>query len=477
MPNNNANTNSRGFLTYFMIFLLLIVATFLVIVTFMMMSPFSNVLGFKYVYYSREKAYTRVTDSYDVNPEVDGSTYAKIFLGTTDMYINGDNVYVKVLRSNKVSEPYLKYNCNIMGFARNGQETDAIYSCKKDSGIVTVTVEKPSTFLNFKQDVGISILIPSEASYDEYLNNFTIHVTNKSGDVYLGNSTKLPAGNSEIKISGVDFKSNSGSLIINKFFNPTIKKVFFNSDSGAINTAIETLTVSESLEVYSSKGRINFNKLISNGNTILSLANAKFKVAEITANNVEFSIKDGYFDVDTINGNLISNNSLNDFGYAQLNIKKVAGDVSLPFAGNAKIKINEISGQTFISGKGCSLNLSNINAAYIETTSGNVNITKQNDLVLTVKTVSGNIKVNYNISSVYDNRINLESQKGNIKFNIKPSASCKFVMKNTKGEYKTKKSVDNKILSGSFANPFEFNFGSNQINLTTDGNIVLDLIK
>ena len=472
MPNNNANTNSRGFLTYFMIFLLLIVATFLVIVTFMMMSPFSNVLGFKYVYYSREKAYTNVIESYGAEPGTD-----KIFDGLTDIYVNGDNVFVKVLRSNKVSEPYLKYNCNIMGFARNGQETEADFSCKKSGGIVTVTVEKPATFLNFKQDVGIQILIPSEDAFNNKLSNVTIHVTNKSGDVYLGNPIELPAGNSNMKIKGIDFKSNSGSLIINKFFNPTINKIFFNSDSGAINTALETLTVSENLEVYSSKGRINFNKLASNGNTILSLANAKFKAAEITANNVEFSIKDGYFDVGTINGNLISNTSLNNFGYAQLNITKITGDVSIPFAGNAKIKINEISGQTFISGKGCSLNLSNINAAYIETISGNVNITRQNDLVLTVKTVSGNIKVKYNNSSVVNNRINLESQKGNMTFNIKPNAACTFVMKNIKGEYKTKKSVDNKILSGSFANPFVFNGGSNQINLTTDGKIALDLIK
>ena len=290
----------KGFTTYLVILLLLIVTAFLITVCVMFFSPFKNVLGFKYFSYRTEKYYYNETTNLDSEGKID-------FTQLNEINIDCNYANVELIRYVKLDFPAIKITNKAVGFAKSSQDTDFNFSILYDedkSNTINVTIDEPEGFLYFSKDVKVSLLIPS--SYDHSFENVKINVINTSSKVFIGNNGEVSKGETNIDIESINIKTNKGKTIVSNYVNTTFDEFFFKSESGSL--VVKSQIEVDNLSIYSKSGSIDFNKInyIGSDKVKFDLHNSKLEANEING-NINLSIKSGYLDIKKLNGSLIAN--------------------------------------------------------------------------------------------------------------------------------------------------------------------------
>jgi len=465
----------KGFGSYLFVLFLSIIATFLVIVTVMLFSPFHNILGFKYFAFKEDKVIT----------EIDANQEQPFNFQTVDK-INIDCSFakVKVVRYYNIDTYGFRFENYISGFAREDQDTDftyEVYYTDDSMKEINVDVHEPEGFLYFNKNLTVSILVSTKINYS--LENTEINITNTTGDIYIGNNTKTVSLEGQdfknyISIGSLNVKTNDGRIVILPYVNEVMNNLFIKTESGKVQSRIN-LNITNNCEIYSEKGRLDFKKLFinsNNGNTF-DLGNAKLYISHLKG-AIEFNYKNGYLDIDKFEGELSSNDAIQQMDKATINIKEFSGYLSLPFANNSKVNIGKVSEESeiYIHSKDGNIKINELysNVAKLETTTGDVSV-KTFGEDIDVKTTKGNINVTFDSDTILD-QINLVSKSGTVKFKVQSSLAFNLDVKNTKGEQRKDGKVDVSWLDKLTENPYSVNGGGKVVSIITNGNVVVSVI-
>lgn len=464
----------KGFGSYLFVLFLAIIATFLVLITVMLFSPFKNILGFKYFAFKESKIIT----------EIDAKEEEKFDFSTIDkININCNFAKVKVERAYNIDDYAFKFENNLSGFARSDQDTDFTYEINytdASKNEIDVKVHEPEGFLYFNKNLTISVLISTKKTYS--LDNTEININNTKGDVLIGNVTKTVniEGQNDanyITIGSLNVKTTSGDVTILPYTNSNIGKLFIKTNSGRITSNIN-LNLAYSWALYSNKGRIEFKEVTLNQYTAkLDLNNSKFYAEKISA-NAELYMKDGYFDVDIYNGDLSSNDALDQLSVGEINIKEYEGNLSLPYANASKINIKEVKADSeiYIHAKKGDINIGKLYAdvAKIETTSGDVKIHSYGKDV-DVKTTSGKINVTFDSDEIA-NSLDLQSKTGTVNLKVKSSLGFNLNVVDTNDQTRKDSKINIEWLDEVPDMPYGVNGGGKDINIKTNAKINISLI-
>lgn len=457
----------RGFGVYLLILLFMVILAFFVIVAILMLSPSTTILGFKYFVQRDSYALSKTSIDEDINYET-----------LQELDINCGYSNIEIIRSSKIEKPDIVISLNTYGFAKEKNNTD--FTCKTsfvegDTTKLSLEISEPSGFLFLSKDITITYRVPcSSATSFEHIN---LNVVNGSGRLVLGNSIEIQNFETNINFSSVNFKTNNGTLIINKFVGDQINKLFFKSEAGGIQN-YKDLTVNNRLQIFSTKGNLKLGSINYNGSEDIKmeLNNSKLTASQITG-NVLLDINGGYVDVDKLVGNLNSGDALNQMGRATINIKEVDGNISLPYSNSAILHFGKLTEgkQAYINGTTGNIVIDEINGAcWIETTKGNVSV-KTNSNDIWVKTQTGNIYVEYNNNEILD-KLDFISEKGSV--NLKVKSELKFILKvyNSKGELRSSSNIKIEFYDKNFQNPLVINEGTKFINITTNSKVYISLL-
>lgn len=463
----------KGFTTYLIVLLIAIVAAFLICVTVMMFSPFKSVLGIKYFVY-KDEAYV-----YHATGEESASDKLFNFETIEEINVNCRYADVKVERSTNVDKYALYFENRAQGFAKENQNTDFEYeiSYNDDSKtVLNIDIHEPEGFLYFNNNVTVHIWVPIASTYA--LENTEINVVSTSGDLYLGNPSEITnVGSNELGLNSFSFKTNGGKLKLNSFVEDTFDNIFVKGNKSVVDLTGE-IVVNDSFNLYTKAGRVLLGEIDvdSASEVVLNIGNANFKANSIIG-DINLFLKDGYFNLAKMDGNVISHDATQQMRSGVITINEiVSGNVSLPFLNGTTVNIKKIpaGSDIFVNSTSGNINIKETyGMVYVETKSGNVNVHTYADDIQ-IKTVSGDINVAFD-SSIIANGIDVETQKGKVDFKIRSQLACVLTVYNSKGELRNK-NIEIEWIANEFDIPLTINGGGELIVLTSDAKINISLL-
>ena len=437
-----------------------IIATFLVLVVVAIFSPFKDILGFKYFSF-KEKSYVY---------KVDGASQEDLinFENLKKININCNYADVKIERSDKTDKHALYFENYSVGFARADQDVSFSYDVYFTQGgkdELNVVVHEPEGLFFLSKNISICVYVPIQNEHNEvYKSSFehtAIDIINTSGNIYIGNNDKpdytIDSDALMININTLSIKKTAGKVLFRKYAGSNFGDVFIKTEKGTVE-AQNDLNINN-LNIFSSSAKFEMQKINFTGETaILDMGNSKFYAKEFSG-DINLSIQNGYFDLDVLNGTLISDNSENRMAKATIYIKDVKGSVSLPFAYKSRIDFDKIEEGSQLQIRG---------------TEGDINVhTYANDL--SVRTTTGDINVVFDSTEIFDG-IELTTITGEI--NLKLRSGLPFVLEvyDTKGKARSSEDVNVAWLSPGFLLPYTFNSGTKVVRVISDDEIFISLI-
>ena len=461
----------KGFGTYLFILLLMVVLAFLVIVAILMLSPSTTILGFRY--FIGRNNYTITKISTDDEQEINYSNLKEINFNVG--YSN-----IEIVRNSQIEKPVITIKTNVYGFAKEKDYKEFSYSAnfiESDTTKLNIEVSEPASFLYLSKDIMISYQLPS--TIETSLDQTKINVISDSGKLIIGNTSeiKIDDNYTEIKLKDINFKTNSGALVINKFVNNQIEELFFKSEGGRLENN-KALTITNNLNIYSTKGNLKLNEIYYEGTEKIQLdvKNSKLSASKITG-NIVLEIDEGYIDIDELNGNIESGESSNQMGRATINIGNLNGSVNFPSSNSAIIHLGKVleGKQVYINGTTGKITIDEMNGGcWVETTKGNINIVTNADDI-SVKTTTGDINVSYNANQIADG-LDFVSEKGKVNLKLNPELGFILSLFNSKGELRGSSNVDMSFYGNNFNNPLTVNSGTKNIKIATDSKISISLL-
>lgn len=461
----------KGFATYLVILLTAIIAAFFIIVTVMFFSPFKGILGFKYFMYNDHKDVQAI--NYD-NHTIQFDFY-NIDKVTVDC--NYANVFIK---RNNIDAGVVTIENKCSGFAREDQNTDFTYDVTfADSSYkeINIKVREPEGFLFFKKDISITINIAR--SRPQSLENTIIDINNTNGNVYVGKnvlSQEDMAHNPELSIKELNVKTVKGDLVIFNY-NKKIDRLFVKTTKG--NVEIYGNVKINELEIHSSQADIRL-AAIDVDSAVLDLDNSDFETKNLSAKRLDLSIYNGYFDVESFQGALTSNEMTYDMGKAEINIGKIDGYVSIPNANKAKIWFGEITknSQVYVRGYSPYVNIQNLSGmAFVETTTGDVNVSTSEDETtlprVNLKTGSGRIDLSYLRDALPNGGIVLETDTGYIEMKASSGLKCTLEVYWTSGEIRDSRDVYIEEYDTDFELPLKISGGGETLKVLSNRKFTL----
>ena len=465
----------KGFATYILILLMAIVATFLILIVVAIFSPFKDILGFKYFSF-KEKGYVYKVDGASKDDLINFENLKKI-------NINCNYADVKIERSDKTDKTALYFENYSVGFARADQDVSFsydVYYFNENKQILNIDIHEPEGLFYLSKNISVSIYVPildeDQKVYDKSFEHTEINIVNTSGDIFIGNNSK-PDYNVDnsgvvINVDKLSIKKTSGKVMFRKYAGSNFGDVFIKIDKGTVES-VNDLTI-HNLNIFSSKTKFKMGKITFTGETaVLKLGNSKFYAEEFVG-NINLSIQNGYFDMDKLEGTLISDNSEKRMAKATIYIKEVQGNVSLPFAYKSRIDFDKIDegSQLQIRGTEGDVTIKELNgSAWIETTKGDIDVnTFANDL--SVRTTSGDINVVYNNKEIADG-IELTTITGEINLQVRKDLAFMLEVYDTQGNVRSSSKVSVDILPSGFLLPQQFNSGTKVIRIMSDDKIFI----
>lgn len=473
------NKVRKGFTTYLVIFLMMILAAFLIVIVVMLFSPFKNILGFQYMIYNVDERHYKTSADETID-----------FSNLDEININCNSAQVLVQRFYNIDEDAIRIENYCKGFAKSSDNTDfsyEIYFADEENKILNIDVQEPEGFLFFNKEVSISILVPAKAAYA--LANTKVNITNTSGDIFIGNPAKLSENEdetgvkTEVDVNDINIKTKTGDILFYPFVENNFGEIFIKTDSGDISTQLDTINVNKRFELHTATGEFKLDSIVFNGtadpekaNIVLDLNNSQFS-ADYIKGVVELNMAKGYLDLVNLEGSLNANDSIVQMKEATINIDNINGNVSLPYVNESNVNIGKMSSgsQIYVKATSGNVNISEMSGkAYIETTSGDVNVHTYAD-DLDIETTSGNIDVIYESPEI-QNEVKLTSVSGDI--NVQVLSQLKFVIKffDTNGEYRTSSNIAVEFQDSKFTNPLIVNNGTKPMVLTSNERIYVGII-
>lgn len=494
----------KGFFSYLLVFILMIVAFFAVCVVIMIFNPGKSILGFKYNSNHSVNEVVATTDEghqelnlyethYDVI-EIDAGI-ANVFVESND----GDGKDCILITN------------NIRSFSRANEENVFNYSVLVEDGTLKVKVNATKGFLNFSDDISVKVHIAMRSEDVEVFKNTKFVIKTTTGDVNIG-GTRNPGHSQNVAVGGLDVETEFGNIVItdhaNGFkvdgrdlyeFNSGIKLKtkrgnvnLLPCSSGSTSAGINQPAIpnvlkvnGEGLDVEVGSGKLKLGNYI--GKIKVSAQNTTVEIDKIKG-SLDVLLTSSLLNIDTIDGNVdfSEGNDVMDSNHVKIN--KVTGFVNIPDGRSSNIDIYDVGGEINIHTTSGNVNLGSEDAlinhtTYVETEKGNINIYFSGDEYSRVlKTQQGKITTNFSEVIVSGNKNQFTSEKNSITVNFNKNSKIKFKFsKATSDDEFDLSKVSFDITNGKKIedNPYFYNatgavFAT--FELSTDNAIILDLI-
>ena len=380
----------KGFFTYLLIFIGIIIAAAAVCAVIMIFSPGTQILGLSYYNYN-EIRYILEADSFATSESETSSERITVnnelkMIDINHFVVNTDGMNVEFVKkssdwSGVEKALNVQLNLNLRGFIK-GNENALNISSKyfEDTKTLELNIKSPTTFINLGNWSNILIELPSNLN-----SNKTFEVNTTGGSVNLGgNGTSLnrpqvltaaqinittEGGSVEtsdyFNLSGVAYnssvKTKTGAL---KFSRPIVCNSFsFETESGNATFSNDIFNISEDFNLKANMSFVEINKITATNLNLVN-TNGKIYAGNITG-NVIFSEDSANCDIQVknITGSVLIGEK-NKETISQTTSVKISeslnGEANIFTKGN--IFINKIEGTTNIKAEGNTIEIVEINA-------------------------------------------------------------------------------------------------------------------
>ena len=176
--------------------------------------------------------------------------------------------------------------------------------------------------------------------------------------------------------------------------------------------------------------------------------------------------------IQNLSGNLQANDLVNKMDGANLTIGQVAGSISLPFANNSNITIDDASqAEIFINSNNAQIDIGKLAAgSWLETKQGSINVSLA-DTSGDINLVSESANINIDGNMQMQNSVNASSVSGSVVLNYNPQSSFTVEFYNSQGQ--AREDVEAEGYENTFSNPLVVNGGGVRNTISTNGNISL----
>lgn len=463
----------RGFLFYVMMLLLFVVAIFFILVVIMVFNPGMNLLGMKY--FSNIRDYRVV----EVMPSGQNVEYINLS-NATDIVVDGNLINFEILRDQNIEHTTVEIENYQTGFAESGQNSQFSYSVEyslqeNSRYLLDINVTNAEGFLYFNNNCYVRILLPK----DETLNSTnTLTVSTEKGSIILGGGQALLDENdSYFNFRNVNLQTDSGNIRFGEYLETNFSQLSINNQSGSFRTAKDVvLEDNATLNITGQSGSFEFANITKASTTDNALINFNLSSGSFSAENVDCDINlkttNSTVNIQNLSGNLQANDLVNKMDGANLTIGQVAGSISLPFANNSNITIDDASqAEIFINSNNAQIDIGKLAAgSWLETKQGSINVSLA-DTSGDINLVSESANINIDGNTQMQNSVNANSVSGSVVLNYNPQSSFTVEFYNSQGQ--AREDVEAEGYENTFSNPLVVNGGGVRNTISTNGNISL----
>lgn len=374
-----ASKVKKGFLYYILWLVFIVLGVVCIFGSILIFNPGKDVFGWgiRWISDTKQVEYQKVNDTWFANCTID------------TVEINSGFTSFNVIRTVDYKSVTFVLKKNIVGFSNH--KTDFVYTTtlSLNGTKLCIDVNEPELALPLGANATLTMYCPTEMNLDNY--SFIVNTT--SGSVTFGRNN-YEFG---LNVSNINITSKTGAIAIQNNVNVLSGSMNINTEKSEINIYNN---LSGMLNILSKSSKINVPKL--NGSIKVESDEIKFEAGTILG-NATFASAKGYIKIDTLgsqsnagSGNLTT--EIDKTVIANIIVKTMYGNLTLPSAGASTITVDNLYGQ-----------------ALIETTSGDVTIGNANN-TLNIKTNSGSVTFTQNSASAVSN-ITTEGGKINAAFN------------------------------------------------------------
>lgn len=463
----------RGFLFYVMMLLLFVVAIFFILVVIMVFNPGMNLLGMKY--FSNIRDYRVV----EVMPSGQNVEYINLS-NATDIVVDGNLINFEILRDQNIEHTTVEIENYQTGFAESGQNSQFSYSVEyslqeNSRYLLDINVTNAEGFLYFNNNCYVRILLPK----DETLNSTnTLTVSTEKGSIILGGGQALLDENdSYFNFRNVNLQTDSGNIRLGEYLETNFSQLSINNQSGSFRTAKDVvLKDNATLNITGQSGSFEFANITKASAADNALINFNLSSGSFSAENIDCDINlkttNSTVNIQNLSGNLQANDLVNKMDGANLTIGQVAGSISLPFANNSNITIDDASqAEIFINSNNAQIDIGKLAAgSWLETKQGSINVSLA-DTSGDINLVSESANINIDGNMQMQNSVNASSVSGSVVLNYSTQSSFTVEFYNSQGQ--AREDVEAEGYENTFSNPLVVNGGGVRNTISTNGNISL----
>lgn len=396
------NSVNKGFITYLLLFLGLIIGVVLVCLTIMMFSPETEILG--YVYYNS----TTKTEiwSYNGLDTVTGNgteTVIKNSAGDAVAPVEGPtyinfNTLTKIIVKTNLStvnfvhgpEDRIDVITKQAGFNKKSEIEDFVVTKQYNSttNTLTITVYYPNLLLTLHNNNEINVLIYNQTP------NLSVEAETTNAQITLANKEFSSLMIKDLTVK--DFKATT-----------TNGDVTIGADAKVTNS-LEVSVSKANVELKGNLGASESTKLsamtFSVGNGNIKALNLYTDLLTLTGETTFVNATNVYGNVtcDTVRGNIEIASIYGSFTGTEnvvntrMALGNIVGGFTLPSSQSALISIDDVAGIVYIRSQSGNVEIKHaLNAIDIETTTGSIKILIEGSYNTMLKTTSGNITVAY----------------------------------------------------------------------------------
>lgn len=348
---------NKGFLSYILLFLGLILASVLVLLMIMLLSPGTSILGYNYV--SHKKVYKIQTYNGD-----DGSKYYNTdgelqSFATNPDYINFSDLTTLRIYTNYSSVKFrrgdissINVKTTVKAFAKtvdyNGVEIKKYYN---GDGVFEVHVDDQSYLWTLADGRLVDITLSNKD-----MSSLNIEVVTKNGTVAFSNDKAI--ADSNMIFGSINVVSENGSIIVSNDVNPNggLTTLSLQTNSGNITVGDVTQLGVTTKVVLKAKAGVIQTGNIHVGYLTLIGSNTKVYTGDLTVlHGVDFQIQTGIVKLGNVIGNITdSQNIANNVKFDAGNID---GNITLPCLTDSDVTIGNVTGQIYIRTKAGSVDI------------------------------------------------------------------------------------------------------------------------
>jgi len=463
----------KGFMSYVLVLLLTLIAAFFVIVVVMIFNPGLNIMGYKYFSHVKE---------YKIDEPIENSQTKINLANATDIVVDGNLINFEIYRDNLVENTTIEIVNYQTGFAKAEQSTDFSYnidySLKEDDRyLLNIQLENANGFNN---NCYVRILIPASQVVNA---TNSLMVSTEGGSISLGAGPALETeSQSYFQFSNVSLNTKSGNVFIGKYLTCNFGNLSVNCGNGNFTCPYDiSLVEGGKFNISGENANVELKSILSESyedfDIFYNVSSGNFKVTEFIIGKLYLSTISSTINIKYFIGELSSNDLVNTMNGFNLAIDAIAGDISLPFANNSNITINDASlCNMYINSTNANVTINKLSGnSWIETKQGNINVglySSEIDGDITLINDSGTTIVNGD--EKMNNKLEVKSKTGNITLNYNPVSSFTVNFYKANGEAK----IDNISAEGyesSLKNPLYINDGGTIMSLYTNGQIALKI--